>query len=217
MHPSPPGAPRDLEDGLDPELVALHAPPQGQRLMALTVMAAAVVAALALMLSLRSDLRYALADAQPTDLGRADQVDISHLVPNSYVRIEGLPTLARAVRFSRGPGSSYRVFALAGQRQIYVQVADGDSATFARSEYTGRLVTFGDLGGRYAELSRYLRSDLHLPVTQESFLILADEPPRSYSWAWLVGLICLGFVLLDVYFIVRWFKPVRWLATSNKL
>lgn len=211
LSPAPRGAPGEDGQPLDPELLALNAPPQGQRIAALTVMAAAVVCAMALVLALRGDMQYALSSAQPIDLGDVQSVSPTRLASNSYVRISGLPSLAHGARFSLGLlGSKYRVFPLAGQRTIYVQVEDDGGESFVRSEFAGRLVTFEELGSRYAELARVMQRDDGLPVTGASFLLLADEPPSTYRWTWLIGLLCLAFVLLDAYFIVRWFKPVRW-------
>ncbi len=189
--------------------MALTAPPQTQRIVTVTVMALAVVAALALVFSLRGDMKYALAKAQPRDLGDARQLALTELESNSYVHIKGIPTVARAVRFSQGFGTQYRVFPLSGQRQVFVRIAERGGESFVRSEFSGRLVTFADLGGRYAELAKGMEK-AGLAVTPESFLLLSDEQPSDYSWTWFVGLFCLGFVLLDAYFIVRWFKPVKW-------
>ena len=202
---------------LDPELLALHAPPHTQRVAALTIMAAAVVAALALLLSLRGDIAYALSTrGRPIDLAEVRAVEPISLVSNSYVRVTGTPTIARTVGFARGFGTRYRIFPLAGQRTIYVQVRDDGSESFVRSEYSGRLVTFEQLGGRYAELARVMQRDVKLPVTSASFLLLADEPPVAYTWTLFVALVCAAFVLLDVYFIVRWFRPVSWATVTSE-
>ena len=203
----------DLEV-LDPELMALPAPPQAQRVAALTIMAAAVLAALALLVSLRSDIAYALAAPEPVDLADVRAIAPSALTSNSYVRIAGTPTIARAIGFGRGLGTRYRVFPLAGQRTVYVQARDEGREGFVRSSYTGRLVTFEQLGGRYAEIARVMQRDAGLPVTSASFLLLADEPPVAYTWTLFVAAICLGFVLVDLYFIVRWFRPVKWTAVA---
>lgn len=201
-------------EALDPELLVIAAPPQAQRVAALTIMAAAVVAAMALMVSLGSDIRYAFAETQPVDLAQVRDVEPSTLVSNSYVRLAGTPTIGRSVSFVRGLGSHYRVFPLAGQRTIYVQVRDDGGESFVRSAYMGRLVTFGELGGRYTELLRVMQRDAGLPVTSESFVLLADEPPAAYTWTLLVALLCAAFILLDVFFIVRWFRPVKWAAIA---
>jgi hypothetical protein len=137
-------------------------------------------------------------------------VATSSLVSNSYVRISGLPSVARSVGFSKWLSSKYRVFPLAGQRAIYVQVEDEGGEAFVRTEFTGRLVTFNDLGGRYAGLTDVMQGDAHLPVTDASFLLLADEPPSSYAWTWVIGAFCVLFVILDLFFIIRWFRPKHW-------
>lgn len=210
LTPDAPDANVEGQSGLDPELVALAAPPQAQRLTALTVMAAAVVAMMALLISLRGDMAYALAERTATKLGDIAGLAPAELVSNSYVTLGGVPTIARSVRFRRGLGSSYVVFPLAGQRTVYVQMPDDGGEGFVRSEYSGRLVTFGTLGRRYAELAEVMRRDAELPVTGESFVLLAGEQPGDYSWTWLVGFACLLFAGLDVYFIIRWFKPLKW-------
>ncbi len=213
--PSPGGGPTDIADGLDPELVALQAPPQGQRVAVLTVMAAAVVAAMAMVITLRTDVRYSLASSQAVDLGDVQTLSPNDLVSNTYVRVKGMPTIAQAVRFSQGLSGQFRVFPLAGQRNVYVQIEDGGGEDFVRTEYTGRLVTFDDLGGRYADLAHSMQQELKLPVSGESFLLLAGEPPSSYAWTWVAFVLCVAFVLLDVYFILRWFKPVRWMEAPH--
>jgi hypothetical protein len=209
---SPESAPGDapVESPLDPELLALAAPPQAQRWTALTVMAAAVVAMLALLISLRHDMLYALAVRTPVELGDVRNVVPSQLSSNSYVSLSAVPTIARAVRFRRGLGSSYVVFPLSGQRTIYVQMPDDGGEGFVHAEYSGRLVTFANLGGRYAQLAKVMREETGLPVTGESFLLLAGEQPGDYMWTWMIGIICALFTALDVYFIVRWFKPLTW-------
>jgi hypothetical protein len=206
------GAPGREPEVIDPELVAIAAPPQAQRVAALTIMAAAVVAAMALLLSLRSDIGYALSTGQPADLGHVRELVPSSVESNSFVRLAGTPTIGRSVGFARGFGTRYRVFPLAGQRTVYVQVRDSGGESFVRAAYSGRLVTFDDLGGRYAELARVMHRDAGLPVSSESFVLLADEPPSAYTWTLFIALICAAFVLLDVYFIVRWFRPVKWAA-----
>ena len=208
--PSAPGLPGHEPEALDPELLAIHAPPQGQRVAALTVMAAAVVAAMALLVSLRGDMAYALSRPQPTDLAHVRDIEPSKLTSNTFVRLTGTPTVGHAIGFTRGMGTRFRIFPLAGQRTIYVQVQDNGGESFVRSEYSGRLVTFDGMGGRYAELARVMNREAKLPVTSESFVLLTDEPPNAYTWTLFVALVCLAFVLLDVFFIVRWFKPVKW-------
>jgi hypothetical protein len=190
--------------------VALEAPPQTQRLVTLTVMAAAVVAAMTLVFSLAGEMGYALGRRQPVELGDVRKLAPAELPSNTYVPVTGIPTVARAVRFTKGLGTTYRIFPLAGQHNFYVQLEDTGGESFVRSEFSGRLVSFDDLGRRYADLAKVMERDTGAAVTADSFVLLADESPDDYTWTWLVGLFCVSLVMLDAYFIVRWFKPVKW-------
>ena len=48
-----------------------------------------------------------------------------------------------------------------------------------------------------------------MPVTAESFLLMADEPPASYGWALAIAFLCLGVVLLNIWLMLRWFRPLK--------
>ncbi|MCB9592178.1 MAG: hypothetical protein H6719_05545 [Sandaracinaceae bacterium] len=50
---------------------------------------------------------------------------------------------------------------------------------------------------------------MDLPVSGESFLLLADEPPSSYAWSLLLAILCLLFVAVDVWLLFRWFRPAK--------
>lgn len=216
LHPNAPEPGAEAgEVQLDPELLALAAPPQAQRLAALTVMAAAVVAMLALMLSLRGEMAYSLAERAPVSLGHLDKLETIQLPANAYVSVAGLPTIARAVRFRRGLSSAaYLVLPFAGKSGVFLQVPEDGGEGFVRAEYTGRLTTFGSLGRRYDQLAHVMREEAGLHVSDESLVLLAGEQPADYTWTWLVGLICVLFTALDVFLIVRWFKPLRWASET---
>ncbi|MDH5492501.1 MAG: hypothetical protein OEY14_11175, partial [Myxococcales bacterium] len=216
MHPELPSIPASglhetSADGVDPELLELPAPPRGRRLIALTVMALVVTAALALVATLRADVSYFFAPTVATDIGTAVTLRPSELSGNTFVRIEGTPMASGTVRYSRLlGGTEYAVFPLAGQRDLFVQVAldRGDPRTDSRREFSGRLVTFGELGGRFGAVRRHLEGQMGMPVSGESFLLLADESPGNYAWA--VGLsgLAILFILLDLLLILRWFRPI---------
>ncbi len=196
-------------DALDRELLALPAPPQGRRVLTLALMAAVVVGATALALSLRHDIAYFFSARPVVDLGDATEIAPASLETNVEVRVAGTPMLSRAVRYRRVlTGSEHVVFPLAGQRTVYVHAEDSD-ASLARSEFRGRLVTFADLGGRIDTVEQYLADDMDLPVSGESFVLLADEPPSSYAWALLLAGLCVLFVALQAWLLLRWFRPTR--------
>jgi hypothetical protein len=194
---------------VDPELLALPAPPWGWRLATLTLMAAVVVASLALASSLRYDVAYFFATSTVADLGEATAVDPGALTTNRYVRITGTPMAAGTVRYRRiVTGETYVVFPFAGQRTIYIHMPES-AARSGRTEFAGRLVTFGQLGARMRDVQEYLARTMGMPVSSESFVILVDESPESYWWALALCVLCALFVMVDVMLVVRWFRPIR--------
>lgn len=206
----PDGQPRAAV--LDPELLALPAPPRGRRVLSAALMFATVAAALALLGSLRADIGYFFADDMAVDLGEATAVDVASLTANSFVRVRGTPMASGTVHYQRVIGAdTYAIFPLAGQRAIFVSVPSEslqDEARVARREWSGRLVTFGQLGGRLSQVRRYLRQ-VGMPVTNDSYVLLADEPPGAYGWSLVLAALCLVFVGVNLGLVVRWFRPAR--------
>ncbi len=197
--------------GVDPELLALPAPARGRRLATLTLMAAAAAVAIAMLFSLRVDVAYFFASDQPEPAGEALSIDPASLTPNTFVSLRGTPMASTRVTYERVLGDRYAVFPLAGQRRILVQVPANDgfeSRTSARREFSGRLVTVGNLGGRFAPVRRTLER-AGVPVSSETFVLLADEPPGGYAWALGIALLCVLAVLVDLFLLLRWFRPIR--------
>jgi len=178
-----------------------------------SLMLATIVAALGLLGTLRADLGYFFASETAVDLGEVTALDVASLASNSFVRVRGTPMASGTVHYQRVMGAgTYAIFPLAGQRTIFVSVPSeslGDEARIARREWSGRLVTFGQLGGRLAGVRSYLREQLGVPVTRDSYVLLADEPPGSYGWALVLAGLCLVFVAVNLGLIVRWFRPVQ--------
>lgn len=195
-------------DDVDPELLALPAPPPGRRFATMALMALVVVVALALVSSVRSDLAFFFARGQTRELGDVTTVEASSLTPNTLVTVEGTPLTAGAVRYRRVmTGDTYVVFPLAGQRTVFVHLTE-DAAHTPRTTYSGRLVRFADLGGRMSSIREYLAGTMDMPVTPESYVLLVDETPGSCWWAVALAMLAAAFVLVDVMLIVRWFRPV---------
>lgn len=208
---APDTQPLDPDAG-DLELLGLPAPPQGRRLLAIASMSAVVLAALSLLAHIRQDAAYRFSPERATDLGQVTAIDLSELESNRYVRVRGTPMLSRMVRFERAlSGQRYAVFPLAGQRQIFVQVpldALGDPMRGAQGEFRGRILTFGELGGRFRAVRDYLARNMDMPVTAESFVVMAEEPPSAYSWAVGLAALCVLIIALMAFLLLRWFRPL---------
>lgn len=211
--PGPIGGSVGGVEAIDPELLALPAPPRGRRLLAMTLMAAVVGMALGLGASVRSDLAYALQPEQAVALGDAGALKPAQLVNNRFARVHGTPMLGGMVQFKTGMFGTQRViFPLAGQRNLFVQVdsaALSDPRTSARTEFAGRLVTFSELGARFRVVREYLARTMELPVSGETYLLVADDPPGTHAWSVLFAGLCVGIIGLNVWLFSRWFRPLR--------
>jgi len=209
----PEGSPRISAEGIDPELLDLPSPAKGRKLATMALMALAVVVALGLLASVRRDVAYFFHPGTPVALGEAVSLDPAELEPNSYVTVEGTPMASGTVGYGRVLGAGrYRAFPLAGQRNLYVQVpveSEDAARTSSRREFSGRLVTFGDAGGRFGTVRRFLERKMGLPVASESYLLLADEPPSSYAGS--LGLVALAAlaILINMLLFLRLFRPIR--------
>lgn len=197
--------------GVDPELLALPAPARGPRLATLTLMAACAALAIGMLLTLRADVSYFFAADRPEPVGEAITVDPASLASNTFVTLEGTPMASTRVTYERVFGDRYAVFPLAGQRRILVQVPADDgfeNRASARREFSGRLVTVGDLGSRFSAVQRTF-DRMDVPVSSETFVLLADEAPGTYVWALVLAVLCALAVALDLFLLLRWFRPIR--------
>ena len=207
----------DLKDGLDPELSALPPPPAGRRFLTGASMLAVIFASLAMIAFLRADIRYFFAPDEAASLGVVTALDPARAEPNQHVQIQGLPMRANTVRYKRLVSSdTYEVFPLAGQRVVFVQTVAGatEPSGAAPGTYSGRLVTFGMAGSRYTEVRSELER-LGMRVSDESFLLLADQAPRDYAWAPLLALLFAVFFVVNVVWFAYSFVPLSRLKPAG--
>jgi hypothetical protein len=214
LPPGPPEArPSQPELDVDAELLALPAPPRAQRALTLGLLVACVLAALTLVVELRSEVAYFFERAPAVSLGELPLADAASAPRNAHVRLRGTPMLSTMIRFERFlTGEPFVLFPLAGQRHVLVQLPAAlldEHSVVAAGELHGRLLRLGDLGARYRPLRELLSEQLGVPVTSETLVLLAGESPSDYAWAlWLCAL-CVGALGVTLVLIVRWFRPLR--------
>jgi hypothetical protein len=195
-------------DDVDPELLALPAPPMGRRLATMTVMALAVVVALGITAALRHDVAYFFSGGAVVEVGEAASLAPATLRSNSFIRVSGTPMASQIVRYRRLlSGETFVVFPLAGQRTMFVHMPERAMAA-PTTDYSGRLVTFGEMGGRLDGVQSFYAREMGTPVTSESFVLLVGESPGSAWWALALSVLCVLFVIVDVWLLVRWFRPL---------
>lgn len=195
-------------DEVDPELLALPRPPSGRRTATMFVMALAVAVALSLVLSVRYDVAYFFASGSAQSLGDATAIAPASLSSNEFVEITGTPMMSELVRYRRVLSQQrYVVFPLAGQRTIFVHMPES-ALDVPRTSFSGRLVTFGQVGRRLEGVRSFFEETMQTPVTGESYVLFLDESPGTNAWSLLLALGCVAFVLLDVWLLLRWFRPL---------
>ena len=64
------------------------------------------------------------------------------------------------------------------------------------------------LGGRFSNVRSYLETRMNQPVSADSFVLLADETPSSYAWSLALVVFAGLIALLDLWLILRWFRPL---------
>lgn len=185
------------DDGPDPELLALPAPPWQERAFTLGMMVVTSVAAIALGFALRGEVAYALAGRVPQDIGDLARTTPTAALANHYVRASGLLSTASAIRYERPmEGDSFRLAPIAGNPKVWVEirVPEGmEGPKFAPpTSFAGRLVPMAQAGIRQAGLpSRVAEAGLG-PVPADAWLLVDGASPRASRWS-LALLALLGY------------------------
>ena len=81
--------------------------------------------------------------------------------------------------------------------------------TSSRREFAGRLVTVRQLGSAFGAVAGYLERRMGVPMSPETFVVLADRPPGDYVWSLLLAAMCVLFIVVDIVLMVRWFRPIK--------
>jgi len=197
---------------VDPELLALPAPPRARAAATAGLMVGVIALSGLLMWGFRGDLQYFLSGATaPVDLGEA--VNLDRVPENEYVTVRGLPKAASAVRFRRiVKGGTYRVYPVMEQPALFVQSFVEDGTRVGRrprhGEYTGRIVSFSEARGGYDAIAAFLRRDMSVEVPENAWILMAGESPRDYAWVVVLYVLLLAFIVTNGILLYRHVRPV---------
>jgi hypothetical protein len=207
LHPNPLSpetldASRD-DDAVDPELLALPAPPKAQRQLTVALLAVVAVTASLMAYSLRGEAAYALAPARDVDLGELYSVKATAVDGNTYARAHGALGGALAVRFERPfESDTYRVSPVMGRRDLWVEVRVRSGEEGGRyvppTAFAGRLVRWDASGLRHRGLEGAVDSLTHEAIPSGAWLLVDGESPDRARWALALGLIFAGFAVWSV-------------------
>jgi hypothetical protein len=191
---------------MDPELEALPEPRRPWRRVTLVAMALTLVGSLWLMILLLPQLRYALSQTDPVDLGDLQQVQLSEDLANRSVRGSGVLDV-HAIAYQRPLESSeYRLVPLLGNDRLWVELpvpSELDPSRFIPpTSFVGRLVPLQQAGLGYDALAQMQQG----PQLQSAWLLLDGESPEGSRWV--IGVMVLltafaGFASLGLYRVLR--------------
>jgi hypothetical protein len=201
-------------DEVDPELLELPDPPRRERRSTLLLMAVAAVASAAMAASLTRDAVYAFRSASATDLGDLAVAPKVGLLTNELVQGHGRLAGVGALRYERPfESDSYRIAPVAGRSDVWVELrvpAGEESNRFVpKSEFSGRLVRFGDVGLRHRGLRGAIADLTGQGVSKDAYLLVDGQTPsdtRAFALLWAMFA---SFALWNVVTILRLVRKVK--------
>jgi hypothetical protein len=199
-------------DGLvDPELVALPRPPQNGRIISLALMAVTALFSLVLSAGLFGDVRYALSNSEPDDVGNLASLLPGPAVSNRLVKAEGALEPASAVRYDRLLESgSFEIAPVRGNPKIWVEmrVADDVAKLPPTTTFVGRLVALDSVAFRIRSFWMPTRVALHAGGGN-AWVLLDGATPASFRWALALFVLLALFAGYNLAMIARIVRPVR--------
>lgn|GEM_PF-546888 len=216
--PSPtltaPHSPQLDAAGQDPDLVALPAPPKGERTVTVLMMGLTAIAAGWMSLLLLGEARYALTPKQLTDVADLATLSPTADLDNRYVRATGLLGTTGAIRYGRAAeGDSFRLAPVAGNNKIWVEIRVPEGFEGPRfvppTNFAGRLVRFEKAGIRHARLPESVRAQTEQQVPENAWVLIDGSSPRASRWAVALVVLFIGFFLWNAAAIARVLGRVR--------
>jgi hypothetical protein len=201
-------------DEVDPELVALPAPPKRERTATVALLLATAAASLAMVFMLRKDVGYALASPSIEDVGDIATAPRDRFAENMYIRGNGTVGAADAIRYERPFRSdTYRAFPMAGHPDVWVEVRLQPGQESARyvppSQFAGRLVRIDSAGPKHRGLRSAIEDATGRKVPANAWLLVDGEAPQDARWAFiLVGLFA-AFAAWNAYSIAKLVRRVK--------
>lgn len=208
-----PGSGRS-SDAVDPELLALPAPPKGERTATVVLMVITAIAALMAGFSLRGEASYAFTKGAPTELGELATLRPSAELSNTYVRGTGLLATQGAIKYGRPlEGDSFRLAKLAGTSNVWVEIRVPEGFEGPRfvppSTFAGRLVPLADVGLRHLGLADAIRAGGTAELPADTWVLIDGCSPRGSRWATALTLLFAGFAAWNLLGVARVLRRVR--------
>jgi hypothetical protein len=198
----------------DPDLIALPAPPKGERTVTVVMMLITAGLALWMVLALFAETRYALTPGTPSDVGDLATLRPTADMANRYTRATGLLGTAGAIRYGRAAeGDSFRLAPIAGNPKIWVEIRVPEGFEGPRfvppTSFAGRLVPFEEAGIRHAFLRKAVSDQTDAEVPADAWLLIEGSSPRASRWAVALAALFVGFAGWNLVGVARLLRRVR--------
>ena len=197
----------------DSELLELPAPRRPFRRLTFVVMAMTFLSSIGLALGLSGDFAYALKSGPPTDVGELAKLRADPELANRWVRGEGALSATDVVLYNRPlDADTHRLARVENHPELWVEVrvpSDADGERFvAPGSFVGRLVPVERAGVRFGALSSAVEEAGKAPLSENTWLLLDGEAPRTTRWVIGVMLLLAGFAAFNIAGLVRLSRPV---------
>jgi hypothetical protein len=203
-------------DEVDRELLDLPDPPRRQRTFTIGVLSLGILAALAMVITLRHDVAYALARSRPANVGdlRVASGATLEANENGLVAGDGLLGAAGGLRYERPlRDDTFRALPVAGRTDVWVEVRVPPGEEGGRWEppraFVGRLERFDAVGPSHSGLRAAIEATTQAHVPRGAFLLVDGEDPTHARWAIVVAAIFLGFAAGNALAIARIVRKVQ--------
>lgn len=197
----------------DPELESLPEPRRPWRRATLFTLGLVGTLALTLMISLRTEVTYALMDGQPLKLGELGQFSPELKHANRWV--QGRAELSVAAAGYKRPldPDRFRLAPVVGNPKLWVELREPAGSReeyfIAPSSFVGRLVPLSNPGLAYADLSTALAKSGQPTPPADAWVLSDGSSPRGYRWLLGVTAVLLGIAGFCTYGLYHLAGPVR--------
>jgi len=199
---------------VDPELVALPAPPRRERTLAAVLMLVTAAASVAMCWALRGEVGYAFRRAVPASIGELADWKPGASDSGTYVEARGLLGTTGAIRYSRPlEGDSFRLQPVAGNPGLWVEIRVPEGMEGPRfippTNFAGRLSSMRDAGLRHGGLARSVHTQTSVVIPPDAWILVDGASPRASRWAVALFGLFAFFTLWNVVSTIRILRPVK--------
>jgi len=212
QRPSSPELLTPLESAIDPELLELPRPPRLERLVSVALMIMTAVVAAVMAIGLWGEVRYALAGAEPNDIGDLGRWAPDPRMSHRFVRATGRLGSVGAIRYERPlERDSFRLAPVSGNDKVWIEMrVAGDPARFVPpTTFVGHLMPLEGAAFRYRGLNRSVQEVTGAAILADAWVLVDGATPAASRWTVALAALFVLFAGYNLVTIARMMRPVR--------